>query len=84
MLNMVLQMSRRLKVVLQDEILFLGAKVYGIGYNPNKNKNLFYSLNLNKLIKLHIVDVRKKNDLEKIIKKFRPEIIFHLAAQPLI
>ena len=35
-------------------LTILGAKVYGIGYNPNKNKNLFYSLNLNKLIKLHI------------------------------
>ena len=24
----------------------LGSKVYGIGHNPNRNKNLFYSLNL--------------------------------------
>ena len=23
----------------------LGAKVYGIGFNPNQNKNLFYKLN---------------------------------------
>ena len=26
----------------------LGAKVFAIGYSPNKNKNLFYSLNLHK------------------------------------
>ena len=26
----------------------LGAKVYGIGFNPNQNKNLFYKLNLQK------------------------------------
>ena len=25
-------------------LLKLGAKVYGIGYNPNQNKNLFYKL----------------------------------------
>ena len=38
----------------------LGAEVCGIGYNPNKNKNLFYSLKLDKIIKLKIADVRKK------------------------
>ena len=26
----------------------LGAKITGIGYNPNKNKNLFYQLELQK------------------------------------
>lgn len=62
----------------------LGAEVCGIGYNPNKNKNLFYSLKLDKIIKLKIADVRKKKELNKIIKSFRPQIIFHLAAQPLI
>ena len=36
----------------------LGAKVYGIGYNPNKNKNLFYKLNLEKKIRLFISDIR--------------------------
>ena len=39
----------------------LGAEVCGIGYNPNKNKNLFYSLKLDKIIKLKIADVRKKS-----------------------
>ena len=33
----------------------LGSKVYGIGHNPNRNKNLFYSLNLNKEINLSIL-----------------------------
>ena len=27
-------------------LLILGAKVYGIGYQPNQNKKLFYDLNL--------------------------------------
>ena len=31
----------------------LGAKVYGVGYNPNKNKNLFYSLKLEKKLNLN-------------------------------
>ena len=32
-------------------LLKLGAKVYGTGFNPNQNKNLFYKLNLNNKIK---------------------------------
>ena len=29
-----------------NEILKLGAKVYGTGYSPNQNKNLFYKYNI--------------------------------------
>ena len=58
----------------------LGSKVYGIGHNPNRNKNLFYSLNLHKEINLSILDVRNFSKLSKKIKSIKPEIIFHLAA----
>ena len=62
----------------------IGAKVYGIGFSPNKNKNLFYNLKLNKKIKYSLVDVRDFKKMKKIIQKFNPEIVFHMAAQPLI
>jgi len=62
----------------------LGAKVYGTGYNPNKNENLFYRLNLHKKIKLDLFDIRNRKKVSTFIKKTKPEIIFHLAAQPLI
>ncbi len=62
----------------------LGAKVYGVGHNPNKNKNLFYSLKLDKKIKLKLLDIRNKNKIKKFIILNKPQIIFHLAAQPLI
>ncbi len=62
----------------------LGAEVYGIGFNPNRNKNLFYSLGLQNKIKLSIVDIRNFKKLKIIINKINPEIIFHFAAQPLI
>ena len=65
-------------------LLQMGAKVYGSGYSPNQNKNLFYKLKLQKKIKLGIFDIRDKNKLEKFIIKSKPSIIFHLAAQPLI
>ncbi len=62
----------------------LGAKVYGLGHQPNKNKNLFYSLKLDKKTKLNLFDVRDYKKLEKLLKKIKPNIVFHLAAQPLI
>ena len=65
-------------------LLQMGAKVYGTGYSPNQNKNLFYKLKLQKKIKLGIFDIREKSKLDKFISKSKPSIIFHLAAQPLI
>ena len=38
-------------------LLQMGAKVYGTGFNPNQNKNLFYKLKLKKKIKLGIFDI---------------------------
>ena len=65
-------------------LLHMGAKVYGSGYSPNQNKNLFYKLKLHKKIKLGIFDIRDQKKLEKFIFRSKPSIIFHLAAQPLI
>ncbi len=65
-------------------LLILGAKVIGTGFNPNKNRNLFYKLNLHKKIKLKVFDIRDFKKIEALVKKNKPEIIFHLAAQPLI
>ena len=65
-------------------LLKLNSKVYGIGFNPNQNKNLFYKLKLNNKIKFKLFDIRDLKKLRKFIKQQKPSIIFHLAAQPLI
>ena len=62
----------------------MGAKVHGIGNNPNSNKKLFYELGLDKKIKLNLFDIRKFEKIDKLVKKIKPTMIFHLAAQPLI
>ena len=62
----------------------LGAEVLGVGYKPNKNQNLFNQLKLKNKIKLKYSDIRNFNKLNKIVKNFKPQIVFHLAAQPLI
>ena len=65
-------------------LLKLGAKVYGTGFNPNQNKNLFYKLSLQKKINLKIFDIRDYKKLSNFVNTSKPSIIFHLAAQPLI
>ena len=65
-------------------LLELGAKITGLGYNPNLNKNLFYKLKLNNKINLKLFDIRDISKLNSLVKKTKPSIIFHLAAQPLI
>ncbi len=62
----------------------MGAKVFTTGNNPNRNKNLFYGLGLEKKTSLKIFDIRNYEKLKKEIKRIQPNIIFHLAAQPLI
>ena len=62
----------------------MGAKVYGIGYKPNNNKRLFDQLNLSKKIYFSYVDVRNYKKINNFILKTKPQIVFHLAAQPII
>ena len=45
---------------------------------------MFYKLKLNKKIKYSLIDVRNFKKLKKIIQNFKPQIVFHMAAQPLI
>ena len=69
---------------LSSWLLKMGSKVYGVGFNPNKNKNLFYRLNLEKRVGLKLYDIKNIKKLKKHVLKVRPSIIFHLAAQPII
>ena len=61
----------------------LGAKVFAIS-NTNNKKGLFYQLNLDKTIKVKSCDIKNYNKLNAIIKKEKPSIIFHFAAQTII
>ena len=66
-------------------ILYLsGAKLAGYSLKPKNKFDNFYLLKLDKKIKNYYGDVRDKKNLSKKIKKFKPDIIFHLAAQPLV
>jgi len=62
----------------------LGANVCGVSLNPNSNPNLYELSNINSFLSNHICDVRDYDNLSKICINFRPEIVFHLAAQSLV
>ncbi len=62
----------------------LGAKVDGIALAPNTQPNLFELANIENGMNSHFCDIRDASTIAKIIIKARPEIVFHLAAQPLV
>jgi CDP-glucose 4,6-dehydratase len=62
----------------------MGAKVTGIALVPNTNPSLFNLLNISNTISSFILDIREPLGLAKIVKQVKPEIVFHLAAQPLV
>lgn len=60
------------------------AKIVGYALEPNTNPNLFNILNLKSKIKNYFGDIRHYGTLLEVMKKEKPEIVFHLAAQPLV
>ena len=67
-------------------LLSAGAEVTGYALNPPTEPNLFtiagleYNSNLNQVT----ADVRDLNKLLEVFKATKPEIVFHLAAQPIV
>lgn len=63
----------------------LGAKVCGYSLAPNTSPSMFEELNIdNRIEKSVIGDILDEEHLNSVISEFQPEIIFHLAAQPLV
>jgi len=62
----------------------LGAEVVGISLDPKTPKDNFVLSKIGTKIKDYRVDIRNLTDVEKIIEKEKPEILFHLAAQPIV
>tara|TARA_Y100000591_G_scaffold257490_1_gene229562 strand:+ start:153 stop:1199 length:1047 start_codon:yes stop_codon:yes gene_type:complete len=61
------------------------ADVYGIALKPyDKRGNLYNILNLKKIINSNYIDLRDLKKTKNILEKIKPQIIFHLAAQPLV
>ena len=62
----------------------LGAKVFGYALKPVDAVNLFDIANVKSGMISEFNDIRDIQQLSKAMKIFAPEIIFHLAAQPIV
>ena len=62
----------------------LGANVVGYSDGVPTNPSIFDLLGLDGLVEHHVGDIRDRARLAEVIDAGRPEVVFHLAAQPLV
>jgi len=63
----------------------LGARITGVGLEPDTTPNLFGQLELASRLEQHfIADIREPQPLAEIVQTCQPQVVFHLAAQPLV
>ncbi|MCR5798877.1 MAG: CDP-glucose 4,6-dehydratase [Lachnospiraceae bacterium] len=62
----------------------MGANVAGYALEPPTYPSLFDITGTDKLIRSYIGDIRDGENLLEIFKKEKPEIVIHMAAQPLV
>jgi CDP-glucose 4,6-dehydratase len=63
----------------------LGARIMGVGLEPDTTPNLFGQLELASRLEQHfIADIREPQPLAEIVQTCQPHVVFHLAAQPLV
>ena len=65
-------------------LTMLSADVCGYALEPHTHPNMYDTLDLDKLIIYVKGDIRNANLLRKTLTEFQPEIIIHLAAQPIV
>ena len=62
----------------------LGAKVIGYGLDPYTENDNFVVTGLKEKIVDIRGDIKNEAELQRVFNKYKPEIVFHLAAQPIV
>ncbi|MEI6883243.1 MAG: CDP-glucose 4,6-dehydratase [Bacteroidota bacterium] len=62
----------------------LGAKVHGFALDPPTNPSLFEEAKINELLTSTICNIRDYGGLLNTLEQAQPEIVIHMAAQPLV
>jgi CDP-glucose 4,6-dehydratase len=62
----------------------LGANVRGFGLDPATTPNLFTAAGIGSILEDVRGDIRDAASLDKAMQEFAPEVVFHMAAQPLV
>ncbi len=61
-----------------------GACVAGYSLEPPTDPSLFEIAGIESCVESHIGDIRDFDSLKKVFDSFKPEIVLHLAAQPIV
>lgn len=62
----------------------LGAEIYGYALEPPTNPSLYIDAKIDEFVTSYIGDIRNLEYVRKIITKVQPEIVIHMAAQPIV
>ena len=62
----------------------LGANVHGYALPPSTEPSLYELANIDSLVESTLNDTRDREALAAALSKAKPDIVFHLAAQPLV
>ena len=65
-------------------LMNMGAVVTGYAKEPPTSPNLFYGAGLDSRMNSVIGDIRDLEHLKQVFKQTQPEVVFHLAAQPIV
>lgn len=65
-------------------LMEMGAEVIGYAKEPPTSPSLFYGAGLGEFMDSVIGDIRDLEYLQQVFERVRPEIVLHLAAQPIV
>ena len=65
-------------------LVSLGASVKGYALNPNTTPSLFNEAKVGRVIDSQIGDIRDQEALHESMTTFNPDVLIHMAAQPLV
>lgn len=65
-------------------LTLLDAKVTGYALKPSTKPSLFELCKIDKIVQSNIGDISDLSKLKKLFARAKPEIVFHMAAQPLV
>ena len=61
-----------------------GGKLYGVSLNIPSKPSMYEHINSSIFEEEFVINIEDQNRITKVIKSIKPDIIFHLAAQPLV
>ena len=69
---------------LSEILLQEGASVTGLALSPKSSDDLFCAAKLQSRLSHNVVDIRNRDAVNSVVLAAKPDVVFHLAAQPLV